>query len=483
MAYKKYIVKNGKVYGPYIYHSRRVNGKVISEYRGTNRKLNYKKYGFVGLGLLGLIVLVFLAVNFIEFDRTITGQAVLDLEADYQQNISLAGTLTLSLDEGELLPVSSKIIFKNSDKNYEYPLSDFISGSVQETETYPEVSFTLNIISSSEEETPEEPEPPVEPIEGVLEEAPEEITEEIPEEQPVEELGEETSEEPTEEVAQDLPEVEEPTTEEPVEEPAEEAGLAAVITNFFLSLNPTGQAVLEFEKQVSGKVQAAEEFTYNLEEGQTAEILSGSVRTETADLSDSDINLRLENNQAIVTTDYFEISGGQEYLDKELVIDLSELNLILEAGNLEVIVVYGDQEIVSLTTVLEEGQSVKEEAVSEVKEEEIQEEIIKEIIEENVTEEIKSFGALTDEEREILLNEFTDFSVEVTKSETINNRLIIRNEIGDFWVEYSYEVDSPNLETQIETDRIKWLKDIVKTLSQEKIESQEVTKFLGNFSD
>ena len=116
MAYKKYIVKNGKVYGPYVYHSRRVNGKVVSEYRGSNKKLNYKKYGLVSLGVLGLMVLVFLAINFVEFDRTLTGQATLDLDANYQAEQSLEGKLTLSLDEGELVPKTSKIIFKNSKK-------------------------------------------------------------------------------------------------------------------------------------------------------------------------------------------------------------------------------------------------------------------------------------------------------------------------------------------------------------------------------
>ena len=59
MAYKKYIVKNGKVYGPYIYHSRRVKGKVVSEYRGTKKQLDYKKYAWISAGVLGLAVLVF----------------------------------------------------------------------------------------------------------------------------------------------------------------------------------------------------------------------------------------------------------------------------------------------------------------------------------------------------------------------------------------------------------------------------------------
>jgi len=441
MAYKKYISKNGKIYGPYVYHSRRVNGKVVSEYRGTNKKLNYKKYGLVSLGILGLIILVFLAVNFISFDKPMTGFASLDLEADYQPGVSLEGTLKISLDEEELIPVSSKIIFKNAGKDYEYPLSEFIFEDVdlQEIEIYPEVLFTLNIISSSEEQLEE-------PVEETVEESVEEV------------IGESIEETP-----QEIEEIEE--SKEPI-------------------LSITGNAVLGLEKQVSGNVVAGEEFIYNLEEGEVAEILSGSVKTDSKSLLDSDINLKIENNQLIVTTNYFEINQDKEYLDKNLIIDLSELNLIFEQGDLEVAIVYEDQEIVSLTTILEGGESVKEEVISEVKENLIEEEIVEDIIEEEIIKEIETFEILTDQEREILLNEFGEISVEVTKSEAINNRLIIRNELGSFWIEYSYALDlSPEeLEFQIEADRIKWLKDIAKAFSQEEIETEEIGEFLGEVS-
>ena len=43
MAYKRYIKRGGKVYGPYVYHSRKVNGKVVSEYHGTFKKVSKKK--------------------------------------------------------------------------------------------------------------------------------------------------------------------------------------------------------------------------------------------------------------------------------------------------------------------------------------------------------------------------------------------------------------------------------------------------------
>jgi len=42
MAYKKYITKNGKTYGPYIYESKRVGKKVVSIYYGKEKPLAKK---------------------------------------------------------------------------------------------------------------------------------------------------------------------------------------------------------------------------------------------------------------------------------------------------------------------------------------------------------------------------------------------------------------------------------------------------------
>ena len=38
MAYKRYIKKGGKIYGPYIYHSHKKDGKVVSEYLGKHKE-------------------------------------------------------------------------------------------------------------------------------------------------------------------------------------------------------------------------------------------------------------------------------------------------------------------------------------------------------------------------------------------------------------------------------------------------------------
>ena len=69
MVYKKYIKRNGKLYGPYIYESKRVNGKVISEYHGSEEpkkekgvkinKFNYKKIFLFFIGAILLAVLIY----------------------------------------------------------------------------------------------------------------------------------------------------------------------------------------------------------------------------------------------------------------------------------------------------------------------------------------------------------------------------------------------------------------------------------------
>ena len=38
MAYERYIKKNGKIYGPYVQHNKKVHGKVVTEYPGKRKQ-------------------------------------------------------------------------------------------------------------------------------------------------------------------------------------------------------------------------------------------------------------------------------------------------------------------------------------------------------------------------------------------------------------------------------------------------------------
>ncbi len=84
MVYQRYIKKNGKLYGPYTYHSRKVNGKVVSEYHGKYKNEgSVKKYLSLNKYFLFLFISLFLlilTINFIPnedvFTNPISGKVI-----------------------------------------------------------------------------------------------------------------------------------------------------------------------------------------------------------------------------------------------------------------------------------------------------------------------------------------------------------------------------------------------------------------------
>ncbi len=444
MAYKKYIRKGGKLYGPYIYHSRREGGKVISEYHGVQKESKGLKFLWIVLGVLFVIALI----SLVDFPReTLTGRAIVNLDANYQEFQSLEGKLKFSLREGELVPASSKIVFENQGNIFEYDLKNVVSdefvegdfyveglaisgagegyGISGEKEIFPTVHFILSVLSREESEN---------------------------------------------------------ITEEPPEGGAPITG--GVIGNFFGRL--TGNVIAVIENEIEGEVSVVDTFTYILEEGETAEIKPRSVRTDFEQLSDGWIFLTIEGNEVIVNTDYseFEKGFGEEYLGgvgKELVIDLSELGLVLEPGDLKVSLINNQEEIVYLTTNLGEGKVDVGEIISEEPE---QEEPAPEQTptEPKPTITITSIN-LTDLERAVLIGEFGNAALEVKEAKLKKGFIVVRYELGTYWVEHSYreELDNATLESFMERDRIKWLKDIAKRLSEETQAEEQVEGLVGSY--
>ncbi len=434
MAYKKYIKRGGKVYGPYIYHSRRIDGKVISEYRGPE-KLSYKK---IFLAVFGVIFLAVLISILIFSEKEITGEAVLDLDADYQQGRPLEGKLRLSLQEGEFIPASSKLVFENNGNIFEYNLKDLVSEESNEGSFYikdtsisgsgegygisggreisPTVYFSLSILS---------------------------------EEKPVEE----------EDITKDAP-----ITGNVI------SNFAGAISNFFLGLGMTGKAVVEFEREIHGQVSAGETFTYTLQEGERVELKPRSVKTNSKQLSDHDVELKIESGEVFVTTNYSEIEKGfgEDYLgskSKEIIIDISSLDLILEQGNLEISFIDSNQEIISLSTLLIEGEIDANETISE---------LTPEIPETNYGIETEIYVpeviiGLTEQERAVLIEKFGD-SLKVKEAPPKRGFIKIRYEFSsEYWVEFNYDsnLNKETLELFMDRDRTEWLIDIVKSLSEE----------------
>ncbi len=499
MAYKKYIKKGGKIYGPYIYHSKRVDGKVISEYRGPG-KLSYKKIFLAIFGVVFLIALIFILIF---SEREITGQAILDLDADYQQDKSLEGELRLSLQEGELIPASSKLVFENNENIFEYNLKDLISeelsegsfyiqgasisgsgegyGLLGERETFPTVYFALSILSEEEPSAEQTSEP--ETTETQAENITKEEADTIETENITEPAETETPE--TENITKETQDA--PITGNVI------SGFATAISNFFLNLGMTGKAVVEFEREANGQVFAGETFTYTLQEGERAEIKPRSVRTDSEQLSDNDVGLEIKDNEVLVTTNYSETGKGfgEDYLgsrSKEIVIDISNLDLILEQGNLKISFIDSGQEIISLSTLLEEGKVDANETISE--------ELIEEIFETDSTDETgyemeeteiyvpEIIVGLTEQERAILNEKFRNASVEVKEATSKKGFITIRYELGEYWREENYDSNlSRNiLESFMDRDRMKFLKDIAKRFSEEPETEEELKEFVGNYS-
>jgi hypothetical protein len=176
MAYKKYIKRGGKTYGPYIYHSKRIDGKVISEYRGPG-KISYRKVFLAVFGVIFLVALIFILIF---SEREMTGKAVIEFEREIEGQVSVNETFNYTLQEGEraeLKPRSVKTDFEQlSDGDVELKTEE---NEVIITTTYSEINqsfgeeispvvyFVLSILS--EEESVEEnttelaPEPTLEP--------------------------------------------------------------------------------------------------------------------------------------------------------------------------------------------------------------------------------------------------------------------------------------------------------------------------------
>ena len=393
--------EDGKVKKRYIKTSNKkvgVSNKKVEEGR-VKDKINKGKYLKVGIFLI-ISLLVFLV-----FNSTMTGKVGLDIDTNYVIGEQIRGVLNLNLVSGEHVPASSKILINNAGEVSEYLLSDLVSdekiegdfyidnldvsgtgsgyGVLGEREVYPEVEFVLKIVELEAEDTGgvggEEiiSEPVVEEVvapkgvprdisntlKGTSEmptEGKEEVTEEITSKPVVEEpIVEEVAEEVVEEVSE--PVVEEPIVEEVAEE---EASFASTSTNADApsgnsarasvpasddlgksesETSPiTGAVVSETSEEIKGIVSNDNEFVYDLEKGQSVEVISSS----------KDIEFKIKGNSLIVTTDYSEVESGfgEDFLGElelELKINLTELNLVASEGNLEVVVLYDEMEIVS----------------------------------------------------------------------------------------------------------------------------------------
>ncbi|HUW43491.1 MAG TPA: hypothetical protein VMV95_00835, partial [Bacillota bacterium] len=207
-----------------------------------------------------------------------------------------------------------------------------------------------------------------------------------------------------------------------------------------------------------------------------AELKPRSVKTDSGQLSDNDIDLRIENNQIMVTTNYSELEEGfgEEHLgdgSKEFIIAIPDLNLILEQGSLKVSIIDSNQEILSLSTVLEEGEVIANETVLDSTPETSEPDLTIETDYEIEEKEIyvpELVVSLTEQERMILFEKFGN-TLTVKEASPKRGFINVRYEFSsEYWVEFNYDVSLSEeiLELFRDRDLVKWLKDIAKSLSE-----------------
>jgi hypothetical protein len=113
-------------------------------------------------------------------------------------------------------------------------------------------------------------------------------------------------------------------------------------------------------------------------------------------------------------------------------------------------------------------------------EEIFQEEIIEEISQEETILEKTSSGNLSLEELNLLESKTGEKIISITKSEIIDGRLIIKFEIGNYWIEKSYSYPDEEVEFKINNDKIMFARKI-SNLGLEEINIVKKEEFLGEY--
>lgn len=412
MVYKKYIKRDGKTYGPYLYHNVKKDGRVTTHYLGRDdhKKENHhvsnnRVNNLVLVMVLSLVVLAFAAFIIIQLGFFTTGKASVEIQDVYISGEHLSGEARLVLKHGELVPQSTVFIVDNVGDIYEFNLADLIQGEVVsggfyvegknisgngsgfgvpgEREIYPLVSFSFKLVplkntsnitivggGDSEVSEPEvvinntpvvnesvndtiEP-PPVNDSEGGTDSLPEEIPSEIPVEEPeasetdVLETGEESVNQEVENSAE--PEEETPSQLEP--STSEETSDSSETNSDSSESEASEPSPITGEvigrEFIEGLVTKIENYEYTLPQGFTIQIINSS----------SPVSFILDNGNAIISTDYseFEQGYGEKYLTDETVvfpINLTALDISAKSGTLKISYTYFGEEITSASKEIE----------------------------------------------------------------------------------------------------------------------------------
>jgi hypothetical protein len=147
LVYKKYTKKGGKVYGPYLYHNKRVGDKIVTFYHGKGEeKINYRPFIFAFLGLIVLVVLLYFIFSYQTILLSPSGPN--ELAGVYSAGETLHGSV-YGFAQNSFVPEDTKISMTLTDlkgKTLEVREEDFykIGGSIfEQVGTEQEISGEL----------------------------------------------------------------------------------------------------------------------------------------------------------------------------------------------------------------------------------------------------------------------------------------------------------------------------------------------------
>ncbi len=315
VVHKKYIRKNGKTFGPYLYESKRVGDKVTTNYVGKKdapHELNRYVFPLVIVFLLGVCIGIFLVYMF--FPPHLIGKVTLDLKQAYTAGESLSGSLLVTLRQGELLPADSTVRVSVGDVSRELPLSKLVKGPTTQGTFFIE-GLRLNGSGKGYGS-----------LGSHVSSPPVYFSFKLTTPTSTSSSGSPSTRTPSQSAgASEIPDKPIPSSEEPSsDQGSEDNGGASSVTAFVIS-----------SSTIEGVTQKDEPFEYTLPSDSHAKLVSGSVTVDGKPVSDGVISFRESNGKLIVSTNYApEESGfGSEYLGDSTVsvsLDLSQFGVILD---------------------------------------------------------------------------------------------------------------------------------------------------------
>ena len=147
MVYKKYIKRGGKIYGPYKYHSRKINGRVITEYHGKyNEGKTSNKLIFLIIGLFVFCSLVII-LNYSNPIKNITSSVVSEENKEESESGFAFIRFVIEIIKAEHLDLNRNFILDIYD---EVKALDDVWSETISSGDYVRVTFEKNLTSEND---------------------------------------------------------------------------------------------------------------------------------------------------------------------------------------------------------------------------------------------------------------------------------------------------------------------------------------------